>query len=85
MISFPECLSGGELEDAVAWAGYCMEEGGTILAALNRGLPATMCGDPGFVRFWPRRFLGTLMRRHGFEVGEWKAGGRVFLKGEKGA
>lgn len=84
-IAFPECLTGGELEEAVAWAGYRVDQGGILLAALNRGWSETLRGDPGFVRFWPRRFLDALMRRHGFEVEEWKAGGRVFLRGEKGA
>ena len=62
-----------------------MDAGGTVLAALNRGWSEVLCGDPGFVRYWPRRFLEALMRRNGFEVEEWEAGGRRFMKGEKGA
>ena len=85
VLAFPECLTGGELEDVTAWAGYLLGEGGILLGALNRGWSEVMAGDPGFVRYWPRRFLETLMRRHGFEVEEWETGGHVFLKGEKGA
>jgi len=85
VIAFPECLTGGELKDIVDWAGRSMGQGGTVLAALNRGWSEVVTGDPGFVRFWPRRFLEALMLRHGFEAAEWEAGGRRFLKGEKGA
>jgi hypothetical protein len=85
VIAFPECLAGGELEDITAWAGYHMRGSGTVLAALNRGWSESLHGDPGFVRYWPHRFLEALMRRHGFEVEEWTAGGRIFLKGERGA
>ncbi|RJP34683.1 MAG: hypothetical protein C4536_02480 [Actinobacteria bacterium] len=84
VIAFPECLTGGEMEDVTAWAGEHMGEGGVVLIALNRGRSEVLCGDPGFVRFWPRRFLEALMRRHGFEVEGWQTGGQAFLKGEKG-
>jgi len=85
VVAFPECLGGDELESIVAWAGSRMSERGIVLAALNRGWSEVLCGDPGFVRYWPHRLLDALMRRNGFEVERWEAGGRVFVKGEKRA
>lgn len=83
--AFPECLTGGELEEVCAWAGDRMAGGGVFLVALNRGWSEELSGDPGFVRYWPRRFLEALLREKGFRVEEWAAGGRGFLKGEKSA
>lgn len=85
VVSFPECLTGGELEGIFDWAGPRMEAGAAVLVALNRGWTEPLEGDGGFVRFWPRRFLEGMMRRHGFDVEGWEAGGRAFLKGMKGA
>jgi hypothetical protein len=85
VVAFPECLTGGELEELFDWAGPRMEEGGIALVALNRGWSEPLSSDAGFVRYWPRRFLKELMRRHGLRVEGWKMGERVFLRGEKGA
>lgn len=83
--AFPECLTGDELAALAAWAGERLGGEGVFVAALNRGRSDALCGDPGFVRYWPRRFLGALMRAQGFEVELLKGGGRLFLKGEKRA
>ena len=83
--AFPEILTGEELEGLLAWAGSRMKEGGTVMLALNRVWTEQMSCDEGFVRFWPRRFLAGLMQRHGLKPQEWRAGDRIFLKGEMGA
>jgi hypothetical protein len=85
IVAFPECLTGDELEEVCTWARERMARGGSLLIALNRGWSEALRGDPGFVRYWPRRFLAALLRGRGFEVEEWAAGKRQFLKGEKKA
>jgi hypothetical protein len=85
VVAFPECLSGGELEELFEWAGSRLGEKGVVLVALNRGWSEELSSDPGFVRYWTRRFLAALMSAHRFEVEVLKGGGRVFLKGERSA
>lgn len=85
VLAFPECLTGEELGGWCLWAGSRLKDGGVALVALNRGFTDTLRSDDGFVRYWPRRTLSKMLRRGGMRADEWRAGGRVFLKGEKGA
>ena len=85
VIAFPECLTGEELEALFEWLGSHVEPGGIALVALNRGSSEPISSDAGFVRYWPRRFIKELMRRQGFKAHEWKAGEKVFVRGEMGA
>jgi hypothetical protein len=85
VVSFPECLSGDELDGLLGWAGFRLGEGGTVLLALNRERDRGMSGEDGFVRYWPRRFLEAALRKRGFACGDYRAGDLAFLKGEKKA
>jgi hypothetical protein len=83
----PEVMAYVETEDldlVVVTFPECLT-GGVLLVGLNRGWSEALRGDPGFVRYWPRRFLEALLGEKGFEVEEWAAGKRLFLKGEKKA
>ncbi|MDY6794590.1 MAG: hypothetical protein SWK76_04815 [Actinomycetota bacterium] len=84
-ITFPECLTGSEVEGIIGWSGERMDGKGIVLAGLNRGWSEVLSGDDGFVRYWPRRLLAGLMERHGFVTEDWTAGERRFLKGMKGS
>jgi hypothetical protein len=82
IVSFPEGLEGREVCDLMSWAGQNLRDDGVVLSALNRGVPAGLSPDSGLVRFWPHRFLAEAMRGAGMRVSDWRAGERLFLKGE---
>jgi hypothetical protein len=82
VISFPECLTGVELQEAAAWSREHLAPRGLLLLALNRGWSEVLAGDDGFVRYWPSRFLLSLVEEAGMEASVAEVGKRMFIKGE---